>query len=131
MRQKPQILLAIFMLVAALASGCVERRLTVYTEPEGAVVWLNDEEIGTSPVTVSFSWYGDYRVRIRKDGYETLSTNRELEAPMNDYFPFDFLAQLYPDRILDEYEWHFELQELDSPDREELMNQAERLREEL
>ncbi|MCP4263659.1 MAG: PEGA domain-containing protein, partial [Planctomycetes bacterium] len=54
-------LLVISLSVSLLLSGCVERKLTINTEPQGALVILNDEEIGTSPVTVSFEWYGDYR----------------------------------------------------------------------
>ena len=41
-----------------LLSGCVERRLTINTMPQGGLIVLNDEEIGTSPVTVSFNWSG-------------------------------------------------------------------------
>lgn len=123
--------LVICILTAITAGGCVERRITVHTEPAGAVVWLNDQEIGTSPATVSFSWYGDYRVSIRKEGYETLSTNRRLEAPLHDYFPFDLLATLYPGRILDEYDWHFELEPLELPQRDQLLKQADELGAEL
>ncbi|HQI29243.1 MAG TPA: PEGA domain-containing protein, partial [Sedimentisphaerales bacterium] len=47
-------------LTGVLLTGCVERRLTIYTEPPGAIVTLNDQEIGVSPVTVPFNWYGDY-----------------------------------------------------------------------
>jgi hypothetical protein len=70
------------------------------------MVLLNDEEIGNSPVTVSFEWYGDYNVAIRKEGFETLKTHRKLKAPLHDGFPFDFFANtLNPNRIVDEYEW--------------------------
>ena len=63
--------LIICCLVASLLlCGCVERRLTINTKPQGAVVALNDEEIGESPVSVNFNWYGDYCVRISKEGYE-------------------------------------------------------------
>jgi len=94
-----------------LTAGCVERRLTIVTDPEEAVVWLNDEEVGTTPVTVSFNWYGDYNVRIEKSGYEILNTHRELERPLQDEFPFDFFAQvLWPDTIVDKYTWTFDLQ---------------------
>ena len=93
---------------------------------------LNDEEIGTSPVTVSFEWYGDYNVRISKEGFETLKTHRQLKAPWYDACPFDFFAQiLSSERIVDSYEWTFELQHLRSPDREELIEQAEKLEKNL
>jgi len=114
---------------ALLPTGCVERELTINTEPAGALVTLNDEQIGTSPVTVSFNWYGDYWVRASKEGYETLQTHRELKAPWHDWFPFDFFAQvLYPGRIVDSYEWSFELPPRQTPTREELLESADTLR---
>ena len=117
---------------ALLAFGCVERELTIITEPEGALVTLNDEQIGESPVTVSFNWYGDYWVRATKEGYETLETNRELKAPWHDWFPLDFFAQvLYPGQIVDHYEWTFELAPCQTPTREELIEKAEALRSQL
>jgi len=64
-------LMAVCLIASLFLGGCVERRLTINTEPQGALVILNDEEIGESPVTVNFNWYGDYWVRIRKEGYET------------------------------------------------------------
>ncbi|MHC4510118.1 MAG: PEGA domain-containing protein, partial [Planctomycetota bacterium] len=76
--------------VSVFLCGCVERKLTINTEPQGALVTLNDEEIGESPVTVGFNWYGDYCVRLSKEGYETLNTHRELEGPWYDDLPFDF-----------------------------------------
>jgi len=111
--------------------GCVERRLTINTEPQGALVILNDEEIGESPVTVPFNWYGDYWVRISKQGYETLDTHRELKSPWYDHFPFDFLAMLNPTRTIDSYEWTFELSPKEEISREELIQKAEELKEQL
>ncbi|HPS55417.1 MAG TPA: PEGA domain-containing protein [Sedimentisphaerales bacterium] len=113
-------------------TGCVERKLTINTEPQGAVVTLNDEEIGTSPVTVGFEWYGDYNVSISKQGYETLKTHRDLKAPMHDGFPFDFFAQcLNPKRIVDSYEWTFTLEEKKPVDKNELIKEAQKLKEQL
>jgi len=118
-------------LVVVLA-GCVERRLTINTEPQGAMVVLNDQEIGTSPVTVPFNWYGDYWVRIRKDGYQALDTHRDLKAPLHDYFPFDFFAEvLYPGRIVDAYEWTFDLAPKEYPTREQLIENAQAFQSQL
>jgi len=119
-------------LVAILTSGCVERRLTINTQPQGAVVVLNDQEIGVSPVTVSFNWYGDYWVRAGKDGYETLNTHRKLKAPLYDHPPLDFFAEiLWPGRIVNAYEWTFDLSPKVSPTREELIETGESLRTQL
>ncbi|MHC4165750.1 MAG: PEGA domain-containing protein [Planctomycetota bacterium] len=123
----------ILCLVAVLAaSGCVERKLTINTEPQGALVVLNDEEIGESPTTVNFDWYGHYNIRISKEGYETLSTHRELKAPLHDEFPFDFFAQIVnPNRIVDSYEWTFELSPRRQISREELIQKAQEAKEQL
>jgi len=125
--------LAIFAVImsAMLLAGCVERELTINTTPAGGLVFLNDEEIGYSPVTVSFLWYGDYKVRISKDGYKTLDTHKKLKAPLHDRFPFDFFAEiLNPAKIVDSYEWSFVLEEYTEPKREELLNAAEAVRAE-
>jgi len=125
-------LLAVGLIATLLLAGCVERQLTINTVPQGALVALNDEEIGQSPVTVSFNWYGDYNVRISKPGFETLKTHRELESPWYDAFPFDFFAQiLNPDRIVDSYEWTFELAPQKLPSREELLENADKLQKQL
>lgn len=124
--------LSIVLILGLFVSGCVERRLTINTRPQGALVVLNDEEIGTSPVTVSFQWYGDYNVTIRKEGFETLKTHRKLKAPWYDAFPFDFFAQIVnPKRIVDSYEWTFQLQDRKEPTRQELIRQAEELEKQL
>lgn len=113
-------------------SGCVERELTIKTIPEGALVALNDEEIGRAPVTTSFNWYGDYNVRISMPGYETLKTHRELKAPWYDKFPWDFIMNnLNPKQIVDKYEWTFELEPKKEIDRDQLIESATELRERL
>jgi len=122
------ILLVVGLVAAVIIGGCVERKLTIKTEPQAALVVLNDEEIGTSPVTVSFEWYGDYNVRISKEGFETLKTHRKLKAPWYDKFPFDFFTMLNPERTVDEYEWTFELSPKKQISREELIQNAEELK---
>ena len=131
---KPNIpaLPAVGLLAIVVLAGCVERRLTINTEPADALVVLNDEEIGQSPVTVPFSWYGDYNVRISKEGFQTLRTHRKLKGPWYDKFPWDFFAQIVnPKRILDSYEWTFELAPQQQPDRDELIRSADDLKNQL
>lgn len=126
------ILMVIVAGAAVLLGGCVERRLTINTKPQGAMVVLNDEEIGQSPATVPFNWYGDYNVRISKEGYETLKTHRRLKSPWYDKFPWDFFAQVIsPKKIRDSYEWTFELSPKQPPDREQLIQRAQDLKEKL
>lgn len=131
MRRCISCLYVVGLIAVLIAGGCVERQLTINTQPQGAIVVLNDEEIGESPVTVSFNWYGDYCVRISKQGYETLNTHRKLKGPWYDAFPFDFFAMLNPERTVDSYEWTFELAPQKQPTREELIEDAEELKKQL
>ena len=126
------LLTAVIAILTFSTAGCVERHLTINTEPSGAVVTLNDEEIGESPVTVEFQWYGDYDVRISKQGYETLKTHRDLEGSWYDMFPFDFFAQvLTSKRIVDKYEWTFELEPRKTMSRDQLITEAENLKKQM
>ena len=131
---KPKLL---YLIVAGFVSGilvpgCVERKLTINTQPQGALVILNDEEIGESPVTVNFDWYGYYSVRLSKEGFESLNTPQDLKGPWYDSFPFDFLAQIvYPGRIVSSYEWTFELSPRQPASPGDLIQKADELKKQL
>ena len=108
-------------------SGCVQRQITINTEPQGALVELNDEQIGISPVTVDFQWYGDFDIRLSKDGYQTLATHKKLERPLRDKFPLDLFDDIFSTRV-DAYKWDFTLQQYSNPTRQELIEAAEQIK---
>ncbi len=82
--------------VAICLTGCVQRELVVKTDPPGAVVYLNDRELGRTPFTKEFLWYGNYDVIVRKDGYKTLKTTAEITAPFWQWVPFDVITDFVP-----------------------------------
>ncbi|MFQ6048696.1 MAG: PEGA domain-containing protein [Phycisphaerae bacterium] len=97
----------------------------------GALVYLNDEEAGRTPVTVPFTWYGDYDVVIRKDGYKTLRTHHRLRPPWYQLPPIDLVAEaLVPVTIRDRREVSFALERQVYPDRPELLERASQFRQE-
>ena len=89
----------------------VERTITVTSAPENALVFLNDQEIGRTPVTRTFKWYGTYDVEVRKEGYETLKTTAPMIARWWQFPPFDFAAEFIPGKFEDRRELHYVLQE--------------------
>jgi hypothetical protein len=95
------------VLLLLLAPGCITRIVTVKTNPTGALVYLNDEEIGRTPVSREFQWYGIYDVLIRKDGYQTLKTQGHVSAPLWQWIPLDLLTDLLP--VTDEHVITFDL----------------------
>jgi hypothetical protein len=82
-------------------TGCVERTLNVQSNPPGAVVYLNDQEVGRTPLSKRFVWYGTYDVQVRKEGYETLKTESPIIAPWWQWVPFDFFAEIAPLKLED------------------------------
>jgi hypothetical protein len=124
MRVVYRISLSCVAVILILTCGCVERELTIESLPAQAYVELNDEHVGLTPVTVPFNWYGTYRVRLEKEGYQTLSTNKKLDRPANDFFPFDLFREIFAPDAIDTYRWEFELQEHVPSNREELILRA-------
>ena len=86
----------IVLLIPLLLAGCVRRTLTVKSNPPGALVHLNGVEVGRTPMTSDFTWYGTYDVVLRKEGYETLKTRGKVIAPWWQWVPIDLFAELLP-----------------------------------
>jgi hypothetical protein len=85
------------------ATGCVQRRMTIRSSPPGALVYVDDYQIGTTPVSTDFIYYGTRKIRLVKDGYETLTVRQPFPAPWYEYFPLDFVTEnLWPWEIRDE-----------------------------
>lgn len=122
---------SILLIVSVLGwCGCVERYISVTSRPAGAIVWLNDEEVGTTPVTVPFTWYGEYSVVLRKEGCQTLKTSQKLEAPVYQWVGLDLIAEcLLPIDFVDKHEWAYELQPQSQPEPEVLIERAQEMRE--
>ncbi len=123
-------MLLVLAIVIPLTPGCVRRTVTVNTKPEGATVMLNDEVVGTSPVTTDFLWYGDYEVIIRKPGYETLKTNQRLKPPWFQLPVLDYLSEIVlPFEFHDRQQMAFDLTPAKEPTREELLQNARQFRD--
>lgn len=114
MRQKNRSGKAAHWLIGSVAclvllSGCVTRSLTIKTNPPGAMVYVNDQLKGTTPVTYDFVWYGWHRVMIRKEGFQRLDDRKRLRAPVYLWIPVDLVMELLPFRIRDERTWEYVL----------------------
>ena len=113
----------------ALLSGCVRRRLTLRTDPPGAVATLDNVELGKTPITRDFDYYGKRELKLVKEGYEPHTQMIQLRAPWYEWIGFDFFSEvLIPGTLNDEQEFAFKLkpQQVVSPDA--LIAEGERLK---
>lgn len=94
---------------AAVLSGCLERTIHVTSDPPGALVWLNDVEVGRTPLETDFTFYGEYAVRIRKEGYEPITTTRLAKMPAYEWPAVDLVSETWPQKISTDIRWHFDL----------------------
>jgi len=93
-----------------LVTGCgVQRELHITSDPSGALVYLNDQEVGRTPLVVPFKFYGKYDVRMEAEGYEPLLTIENAEAPWWENPGPDLVAEAVPG-AKSIIEWHFEMQ---------------------
>jgi PEGA domain len=122
--------LAMFSIASLLLTGCVTRRLTMRSEPPGARVYVGDEEIGTTPVSHDFTYYGTRKIRMVKDGYETLIVNQPIPAPWYEIPPLDFFSEnVVPGEIRDERVVSYQLTPLKLQGRDQLLQKADALRQ--
>ena len=113
----------------ALPTGCVQRRLTIRSNPPGAVVYVGNQEIGTTPISHDFIYYGSRDLTLVKDGYETLKVKAEIPTPWYDLPGIDFVSEnLVPTEIRDHRVLDFQLQPAVIVPTEQLMGRAEELR---
>ncbi len=101
-RRRRVVLCGVIALAALLPCGCVRRRLNVRTNPPGALIYVDNQVIGTTPCGVDFTYYGTREIRLVKPGFETLSINQPIPTPWYEFPPLDFVSEnLVPSKIRD------------------------------
>lgn len=126
-------------------TGCVERKLTIRTEPSDARVFLDRKRLTETtpegevrretPLTATFKYYGPRTVSVEKDGYQTLDAEVSLTPPFYEYPLIDLLKVfLWPFPVVDEHVAEFVLKplpETTDADLEAILVRADALRQEV
>lgn len=128
------ILLPMLLGMTSLNLGCgIRRTLSITSEPAGALVYLNDEEVGRTPLQVPFKFYGTYDVRLEKEGQQPLWTMAEAKPPWWAHPGPDLIASAVPD-AKHQVDWHFTMEPAtpaEDVDPDELIQNAARLQQRL
>jgi hypothetical protein len=123
----------VFLLAAAAAvlssPGCVQRRMTIRSNPPGALVYVDDYPLGSTPVSHDFVYYGTRKIRLVKDGYETLTVRQPFPVPWYEIFPLDFVTEnIIPWEVRDERVVDLAMQPAASTPAELVVSRAEQVR---
>lgn len=127
------ILLGILLMFtfALPANGTVRRRLNVNSNPPGALVYVDNQQVGTTPCSIDFIYYGTREIRLIKPGFETLTVNQPIPAPWYEYVPLDFVSEnLTPTKIRDNRTVTYNLAPQLVIPTQELVDRANQLRQE-
>jgi hypothetical protein len=93
-------------------------------------VYIDDQEIGTTPVSTRFVYYGTRKIRLVRDGYETLTVLERFRPPWYELPPLDFVSEnIWPSELRDERILQFQLIPRKAVPRQELVERAENLRQ--
>ncbi len=117
-------------LLLAWCAGCVQRRLIVRSNPPGARVIVDDTyEMGVTPVAFNYTYYGTRKIKLVRDGYETMTVYQYIPPPWYQYPGLDFITEnLIPWEILDERVIQFQLVPQAVVPTEQVLRRAEDLR---
>jgi hypothetical protein len=111
--------------------GCVRRRLNVRSNPPGALVYVDNQQIGATPCSVDFTYYGTREIRLIKPGYETLTVNQPIPTPWYQYPPLDFISEnLVATKIRDNRTVTYDLAPQVIVPTQQLVDRANQLRQE-
>ncbi len=125
------LILIVLLPLSLLQTGCVHRRVTVNSYPQGALVKVDGQDIGYTPASFDFTWYGTREVQLLLDGYETHTELVRIDAPWYQKFPLDFVSDNFLGRhVSDQRQFSFQLQPKRTDMSGDVMNRAGSLRSE-
>jgi hypothetical protein len=113
-------------LYSAAGSGCVSRRMTVISDPPGALVEVDGTRLGLSPVSRDFTYYGTHEIRMSMPGYQTLVVQQPTRTPWYQMGPAEFFSDNFLFRhVTDSHVFSYRMQPL-SPDADNESSLTER-----
>lgn len=118
--------------LAATLGACGTRVISVTSEPPGALVFINDTEVGRTPVDTTFKHFGTYDVRVNLEGFEPFAGPMEAQGSWRDAPVVDLVTFRAGQDVT--VPWHFVLKPLpersDRPGAEQaLLERARQFRE--
>ncbi len=118
--------------ILAIGTGCVQRRLQIRSQPEGAAVSVDRQPVGLSPVSVPFTYYGTREIQLEKDGFKTVRVEQNIRPPWFERFPISLISDNFAGRELrDDRVFDFALEPKQAVNENMLFDRANDLRKDI
>ena len=88
-----QITVVLISIMILVLPGCVQRRLLIRSQPEGALVSVDRQAVGLTPVSVPYTYYGTREIQLEKDGFKTIRVDQNFRPPWYGRFPISFFSE--------------------------------------
>ena len=107
----------------------MQRRLQIRSQPEGARVAIDRQDVGLTPVSVPYTYYGTREIQLEKDGFKTVRVQQNLRSPWFERFPVSLLSNNFAGReIRDDRLFDFTLEPKQTISESVLLDRANDLR---
>lgn len=114
--------------ISLVLIGCAEQSITIRSRPEGAKVLVDSQEMGVTPCTFHFTYYGTREIVLEKEGYETMQTVVSIRPSLFNIFPLDILTIFFPYPLADERSFSYTLKPFRPQEIEEIVKRGEELK---
>jgi hypothetical protein len=111
--------------------GCADRRIIIRSEPEGAKVIVDSKEMGVTPCSFPFTYYGTREIILKKNGYQTMRILKQINAPFIHIFPFDVLILFVPYPLKDHRDFSYILVAYNKSDVKDILKRGDDLKKQL
>ena len=103
--------------------------MTIRTTPPGATIYVDDQLIGTTPVSTDFTYYGVRTIKLMKDRFRTETLQHRFSPPWYQIPPIDFISEnIWPTKLRDEHVLDYQLVPQPNVTNKQLRERAEALR---
>jgi hypothetical protein len=121
-------LLAI-VIVVTISSGCMQRRMIVRSAPEGAFVTVDGQPIGSTPISIPYTYAGTRDIKLERDGFKTIQVQQRLDPKWYQRFPLSLVSENFAGReIRDERVLDFVLEPKPQIQEDRLLERANDMR---
>ncbi|MDO4550814.1 MAG: PEGA domain-containing protein [Planctomycetia bacterium] len=103
--------------------------MTINSNPPGAMVYVDEHQLGRTPISTDFTYYGTRNIRLELDNYQTLHIRQPVKPPVYQWPVLDFFAETFsPNEVKDQHTWTYNMVPQTVASQDQVLSRANQLR---